>query len=81
MDESERMTENSEKRECKRCTRPFTPVKSDQEYGEKCLRILAGQKMLPDGYVIPPRKKRKKKATGLEIVESVTKIALAAVFV
>lgn len=62
MDErGEIMTDDLEKRECMRCTRLFTPTRADQQYGEKCLRVLAGQKKLPDGFVMPPRKKRKKK--------------------
>lgn len=56
------MTDDLEKRECLRCTRLFQPTRADQQYGEKCLRVLAGQKKLPDGFVMPPRKKRKKKA-------------------
>jgi hypothetical protein len=56
------MTEELEKRECMRCTRLFQPTRADQQYGSTCLRVMAGQKMLPDGFVMPPRKKRKMKA-------------------
>lgn len=61
MDErGEIMTDDLEPRECRRCTRLFTPTRADQQYGSKCLRVMAGQKMLPDGFVMPPRKKQKK---------------------
>lgn len=43
---------------CKRCGRWFTPKSPDQEYGEKCMRKMAGQTVLQDRYVVPPRKKR-----------------------
>lgn len=46
---------------CRRCGRPFTPTKAGQEFGEKCMRKMAGQTMLQDRYVVPPRKKRIKK--------------------
>lgn len=62
------MTDEIEKRECLRCTRLFTPTRADQQYGEKCLRVLAGQKKLPDGFVMPPRKRRHKKAAA-EVIE------------
>ncbi len=53
---------------CKRCGRPFTPTKEGQEYGEKCLRKMAGQTMLQDRYVVPPRKRRHKKASA-DVIE------------
>lgn len=56
------MTENSEKARCRRCHRLFTPTKSDQVYGEKCLRKMAGQTILQDLYVVPPRKRHGKNA-------------------
>ena len=62
------MTEDIEKRICRRCGRPFTPTKSDQVYGEKCLRIMAGQTMLQDRYVVPPRKKRLKRVA-IDVIE------------
>ena len=62
------MTEAIEKRECRRCGRPFTPTKSDQVYGEKCLRIMAGQTVLQDRYVVPPRKKRIKRVS-VDVIE------------
>lgn len=62
------MVEDIEKRECKRCTRPFTPKNPDQEFGEKCLRKMAGQTVLQGRYVVPPRKKRNKK-TAAEVIE------------
>jgi hypothetical protein len=43
-------------------------MKSDQVYGEKCLRIMAGQTMLLDRYVVPPRKRRHKKASA-DVIE------------
>ena len=57
------MIQAIEKQTCRRCGRPFTPRKSDQAYGEKCLRIMAGQTVLQDRYVVPPRKKKTKKGT------------------
>lgn len=76
----ERMTEEKEYRTCRRCGRPFTTTKPDQEYGEKCLRKMAGQTMLLDRYVVPPRKKRRKRAVmeavADDIVEMLGKAAI-----
>ena len=55
------MTGDIEKRICLRCKRPFTPQKAGQEYGEKCLRIMTGQTVLQERYVVGPIKKRIKK--------------------
>jgi len=64
------MTGDIEKRICLRCKRPFTPTKAGQEYGEKCLRKMAGQTMLMDRYVVPPRKRRHKKAPSISPEQS-----------
>jgi hypothetical protein len=61
------MTEDTGYRRCFRCNRFFTPTKEGQEYGEKCLRKMAGQTMLQDRYVVPPRKRRHKKAAAAVI--------------
>lgn len=43
---------------CKRCGRYFQPKKEGQEYGEKCLRKMAGQTVLSSRFVVPPRRKK-----------------------
>lgn len=53
---------------CLRCGRPFVQKRPIDQYGPKCKRIMAGQTVLLDRYVVPPRKKRNKK-TAAEVIE------------
>lgn len=66
---------------CKRCGRPFTPEKEGQEYGEKCMRKMAGQTMLQDRYVVPPRKKRRKKSVMDAVADEIVEKLAGAVIV
>lgn len=75
------MTEALEKSRCRRCHRHFTPTKEGQEYGEKCMRKMAGQTMLQDRYVVPPRKRRHKKAHNVSPEEDAVRAYLGAVIV
>lgn len=61
-------TDRKIRRICKRCGKGFTPTTEDQEYGVLCRRKMAGQTMLMDRYVVPPRKRRHKKASA-EVIE------------
>ena len=68
MNETNTHSGDSIYRRCFRCNRIFKLTKEGQEYGEKCLRKMAGQTMLMDRYVVPPRKRRHKKPAA-EVIE------------
>lgn len=66
---------------CLRCGRPFVQKHMTDKYGPKCARIMAGQTMLQDRYVVPPRKRRQKKPQNLSPEEDAVRAYRGAVIV